>query len=134
MKHIKLKWALETAAYEFDINSRTLSKRLRQSAIEPAFDDDRYSTAQICAAVFGDYQGQRLRKLKAEAESAEMDLAIRKKDYLPTADVKRVWGGVIIAMRQIVKGSSLSDVEKHELLRQVREIDLKEYLSEGEQP
>ena len=62
-----LRWTLEVSASEFNINPRTLAKRIKVAGIEPG-KDRKFSTAQICAAVFGDIDGERLRLIKEQAD------------------------------------------------------------------
>ena len=66
-KHTAQRWGLEKAAAEFGINPRTLSKRLKQYSIECG-RDKMFSTKQICAAIFGDIDGERLRLTKEQAD------------------------------------------------------------------
>lgn len=127
-KHEKIEWSIELAASEFDINPRTLSKRFKQLGIEPSLaDGKRFSTKQVTQAVFGDIDGERLRKTKHEADLLEVELARERSQVLPTEDVLRVWSNIAIAIRQVVKGSSLSENEKNECLRQIRELQAKDF-------
>ncbi len=45
------------AASEFDIHAATLAKRIKTAGIEPG-TDGKWSTVQICAAVFGDMESE----------------------------------------------------------------------------
>ncbi len=128
--HEKLKWTLEVASSEFDINPRTLSKRMKQGGIEPAFEDRRFSTHQICAAVFGDMDGERLRLVKAQADQAELDLAKARSVVVEADQVLRVFEDIAVAIRQVIKNSGLSDVEKQECLRQIRELNVEDFTRE----
>jgi hypothetical protein len=69
-------------------------------------------------------------KLQTEHELLKEELAAVRKTVLPTDDVIRVWADIAIAIRQIVKGSNLSDAEKNECLRQIRELKVDDFVRE----
>jgi phage terminase Nu1 subunit (DNA packaging protein) len=71
-KHQPIRWSLSHAGAEFSIDPKTLSKRLIGASIAPG-NDGCYSTAQIAAVMFGDLGAARLRKMEAEAQSAELE-------------------------------------------------------------
>lgn len=71
----QIRWNVAQAAQEFGINPKTLSMRIKREGIEPARDKC-FSTAQICSAVFGDIDGEKLlltrqQRIKLEIENAE---------------------------------------------------------------
>jgi hypothetical protein len=129
----RVEWTIEQAAAEFDINPRTLSKRLKQNGTEPALEGGKFSTKQIAAAVFGDMDGEKLRETRLRADLLQVELAEKNRDLLARDEVLRVWSGVVVAMRQVVKGSNLSDTEKHECLRQIRELKVTDFGKEKQE-
>ena len=66
-RHTAIRWTLEVAASEFSINPRTLAKRCKVGSIEVG-KDGKFSTMQICSAVFGDIDSERLRLTKEQAD------------------------------------------------------------------
>lgn len=129
-KAIGIKWNVESAAAEFDINPRTLSKRLKTSGIEPG-EDGKFSTKQICAAVFGDMDGAKLREQMAKASMAERADKREAQELVPVANVDRVWRSYLIATRQHVRNhQKIPDDLKAEILLELREIPKGELFKE----
>lgn len=127
----RLEWTIEMAAMEFDINPRTLSKRLKQLGLEPCLaEGKRFSTKQIRDAVHGDIDGERLGKTRAERELLEVELSKERGKVLVTADVLRVWTGMGYAIKQVIRGSSLSDSEKADCFRQLRELKKQDFIKD----
>ena len=62
-----VRWNVEQASGDFEIDRKTLGKRIRSAGIEPG-EDGKYSTTQICAAVFGDLRGEQTRLAKENAD------------------------------------------------------------------
>lgn len=124
----QIEWSTEQAAAEFDINPRTLSKRFKQLGIEPSLaGGKRFSTKQVCSAVFGDIDGERLRKTKLEADLLELENGRLKSELLPRDEVLRTWSDVIVSIRQVIKGSHLSDTEQRECLRHIKELNVEDF-------
>lgn len=115
-----IRWTLERAASEFAINPRTLAKRVRRDSIL-AGPDGRWSTVDISKAIVGDVEGERLRKLKAEADLLELELEQKMGTIANLSDMELAWGNVVVALRQVIKGSNLSQSEKEACLRQIRD-------------
>jgi hypothetical protein len=124
-----LRWTISLASREFGRDDKTISDRLRRNNMEPGADG-LFSTLQILNGVFGSVELEKFAKLQTEHEILKEELASIRRTVLPTEDVLRVWGDVIVAIRQIVKGSSLSDAEKNETLRQIRELNVNDFVKE----
>ena len=116
------RWTIEYASGEFDINPRTLSKRLK-SADTQAGEDGKYNTAQVCAAVFGDMAGEKLRNEKLKADLLELELAREQGKVLDTELTRERWTDVAMAITQRIKASPLTDKTKGEILRDIREMN-----------
>jgi hypothetical protein len=84
---------------------------------------------QIASAVFGDIEGEKLNKLRAERELLEIELSEKRSKLINAEHACRAWTDIIIAMRQIIKGSSLSDSEKNQLFTNMRELTIDEIVS-----
>ena len=116
MANHKLKrWAIEEAAAEFDINPRTLSKRIKVSSIE-AGKDRKFSTAQICAAVFGDIDGERLRLTRAQADEKELGNAEARRELVKFSELLEIAHRALSAMTSTVMGMTHLSVEDREAI------------------
>jgi hypothetical protein len=67
-----IRWTVERAASEFQIDRKTLTKRIRAGDVRPGADG-KFSTEQICAAVFGDYRREQLRELRERATKLTLE-------------------------------------------------------------
>ena len=109
------------AAPEFDINPKTLSKRIKTGNIVPG-SDGKFSTVQICAAAFGDIQGERLRKTRAEADEKE----IKNKRMLGRLIDRDVVSSVInrfaATIRAKVMASPLPIEDRNEILNDLKSL------------
>ena len=63
-------WTIGFAAKEFGIDEKALARRRAREGIKPD-SEGHWTTAQICAAVFGDMDGAKLREKLAQAAIAE---------------------------------------------------------------
>jgi len=109
-----IRWSVESAAPEFGVSPKTLSGRIKTRGVVTG-DDGKFSTKDICRAVFSDLQWERTRLAKEMADVAERKRKKLDGELLAVDEVRRVWSEVIIYMRQVVAQSALSLKEKAEL-------------------
>lgn len=115
-------WRIEPASREFGCDGETLSKALKRASIEPAFKDGSFSTAQIVAALFGDYDAQRTRKITAEADLLEMQRAEKKHELVPGSEFLELMHRGHQAMTSTVMGMTDMTIENREkIIEQIRE-------------
>ena len=119
-----VKWTVEKASREFGLNPKTLRKRIASIGIAPAFDGRDYTTQQIASAVFGDIEGERLREIRAKADGLELENARKRGEWVEAAVFVREYHRVLIAMRQTIMNSKLTETEKHDVLLALSEIQL----------
>ncbi len=110
-----IRWRINQAASEFGIDDETLSKRIKAAGIL-AEKDDCFSTSQICKAVFGDMEGERLRKTTEEADAIALSNAKTKGELLDLEDWCRGKEKVLSGVKQIVEDSELSDDKQEQIL------------------
>lgn len=115
-----IRWTISAAASEFGCDDKTLSSRIRRESIEPG-EDGKFSTAQICAALFGDIGQHRLRKMKAEADFAEL-VAMKKAGTLVYRDdFDNAYKDTIArGVKAISCLKSLTDAQKGEVFSAIR--------------
>jgi hypothetical protein len=71
------------------------------------------------------------RKLQAQAEIAEMDLATKRKELVKLSDVERVWTAAIISAREIICQSAMTRKEQDEVLELLANADHKQNLQKA---
>lgn len=120
------KFTIEEAAANWGINPRTLSKRLKREDIEPK--DGKLTVKQINAVVFGDMEGERLRRERAEADLAERKVAQMDGELLPVLAIQRAWEFIIVNLRQkIWHSDKIPEDVKRECLNDLQQIPINDY-------
>ena len=110
-----VRWSLLFAQSEFGVDRKTLQKRLNAEEVEPG-KDGKYSTKQIASAVFGDIQGERLRKTREEADNLALKNAELRGELVQVALVKQMVSEIILANKQTILASQLEQEGKNEIL------------------
>jgi len=77
--------------------------------------------------VFGDISGEKLRKLTADRELAELRLARERGELIRRDDAAQIWDDHILACRQEIKASGLSEMEKRVLLGKLQSLPKERY-------
>lgn len=109
------RWTLVSASREFGSHREQMERARRANHIEPG-EDNRFSTKQICAMVFGDKQLADARRAEADAESAIRRNLREDLELLPTQAAGAATDPVLIVLRQQICSSSLSEAEKDDML------------------
>ena len=120
------------------VDRRTIRKRLAEAGMLAGRSS--WSLAETLPLILGGRPSSRLesarlqllleqkKKTAAEAELAQfkVDEACRK--LLPADAVARVWDGTILQMRNIITGWDISEDKKRELLKELQNVSIDEYL------
>lgn len=127
-----IRWTLEHASVEFDIDRKTISKRIRQEAID-AGKDLRYSTAQIIQAIFGDNEAvSRVKLNQARTELAQLQIESERGERIPLQLVIEVFDKTLAEVVQILKsvrGKEFDELTSADVLATFRQIPEKLKLS-----
>lgn len=115
----RVRWTVQQAAGEFPINHKTLAERIRKAGIEPG-PDQKFSTAQICQAAFGDLRGEQTRLAKENADARALENEKRRGTLVAAESVYKFYVSVFVKIRQVILCSDLSDDEKADLLAELR--------------
>jgi hypothetical protein len=115
---------IDQAAGEFDLDGKTLRRRIRAGGIVPG-EDGKFSIAQICAAVFGDYRAEKTREARENADRLALENEKRRGALLDADAVYKHYEGVFVVYRAKTLASSMSDDEKEELLHELRGLKAK---------
>lgn len=116
-----IRWTLELAASEFGLNPRTLAQRIKRAGVLPG-EDKRFSTSDIAASIYDDYERQRTRKTKEEADDIALKNAASRGDLVDKQDFLKRLEPVCVAMKQRVMQCSMSDAEKDGLLADLAKL------------
>ena len=111
-----IRWTLEKAAMEFGLDRTTLSKRITTAGIV-AGEDKKFSTAQICEAVFGDLEGEKLLKMKADRRIAEQTADLNDKMLLRKSEVYDQIDKLGIELKANIMACNISEDEKRDVLK-----------------
>ena len=71
------------------MDSRTVGKRIASAGLKPSAKG--YRTAEVVRAIFGDYEGERLRKIREEADGLAIKNAKERGHLIEAEDVKKKW-------------------------------------------
>ena len=102
-----IRWTRQAAAAEFKLDAQTLSNRLVAASIEPA-EDEKFSTQQIVAAIFGDLARQKTRNEAAKADLTEMKRDLDERRLIPAEDVRASLHRLRAAISKVITASPLS--------------------------
>lgn len=130
-QHAGIRWTVNAAASEFSHDRRTIRRRL-SAAGEQAGPDGKFSTQQICRAVFNNLELERTRLTRAQADIAEVQCDELLRNWLPRDGVIKVWNATLEILRGVI--SSRSDIPEHlkaDLLRDLQPPDEREYLADA---
>ncbi len=126
-----VRWTMPQAASEFDIHAATLAKRIKTAGIEPG-TDGKWSTVQICAAVFGDMDSEKLRETRHKANLLELEEKEKRRQLVPIDDVGRVWDSVVIALRQAVWNFDAPEETRRQWLGELRDLKPDDYFAKAD--
>lgn len=116
-----IRWSFEMAGAEFGMDRRVVATRAKTAGIEPG-KDGKYSTFDIARAIFGDIQGEQLRKTREEADKIALANAKDRNKLVETERVIKFCNGIGVVLRQKLLASSLTDDEKDELLAEIKKL------------
>lgn len=119
MKADSIRWTLGVAATEFGLDRRTMAERVKTSGAVVG-EDGKFSTRQIAAAVYGDLAGEKLRKMRAEADLVEMQVREKQKTSIPMEVFSPVIDQLFGAIATVIRQSPLSEREREEILADLR--------------
>jgi hypothetical protein len=123
-----IRWSLTLAAAEFSIDRRSLQRCIAVAGLEPG-NDGKFSTQQICTAVFGSLESEKTRLTKAQADCAEIKRETLLKRFFPRDAVERLWNGTLILLRNKVADAEIPEALKLELLKDLKDINADEYIT-----
>lgn len=118
---MSVRWSIAQAADEFGVSRHKITSGL--ALVNAKAEDGTYSTAQICAAVFGDYQSEKTRLAKEQADKVAIDNAERRKELIRVDDALEIAQRFCHAIRQRFIATSLPDDEKNAVLMEIKRLE-----------
>lgn len=120
-KEKSIRWSKWRAAQEFGIDQKTLTGRITRYGIEEG-KDKCFSTKQICDAIYGDIDGEKLRLTKEQADKLEIENAESRRQLIPAAEFVEVASRGLQAMTATILGMTDLTIEHREkIIQQLRE-------------
>jgi phage terminase Nu1 subunit (DNA packaging protein) len=127
---VPARWSLLNAAHEFGVARETLRTALRQSS-QIAGEDERYSTRQIVAALFGDLKAEKTGLTRAQREHWELENKQAAGILINVDEAIAMVHQFTFAIRQKILMSSLTDKEKNNLLLELQRIGEMDFTKMG---
>ena len=118
---LKLRWTVEAAALEFVVDRASLASKLRQAEIAPG-KDGKFSTAQICTAIYSDLKLSRTRMVEAQAAREEVRLARERCEVVDVTAARQYFSNVFFAIRRIILTSALPKESQDAIIKELAEI------------
>ncbi len=116
-----IRWSIGMAAREFGLAHKTVAQRVTSTGTVPD-EDGLFSTAKIHAAIFGDFEAERLRKIKEEADKLALENDKTRGQLVETEAVYKHFEGIFVGFRARILSSGLADIEKDEILNDLRRL------------
>ena len=115
-----MKWTLTNAGIEFGVSRETLRKQLTVAEIPKK---DTYSTKEICRAVFGDIENERLRLCREQADKLALDNEQSRQQLVPLSELLPKLEQYVAAARARIDGDpKLDRDEKDKIMRDIARV------------
>lgn len=111
---------------EFNFDPTTVAKKFKAASIEPS-EENQYTTAQVVAGLFGQTEVSKARKMAAEADMKEQELAISQGTLISYELAMNYMSSLMVTIRQRIMHSALGEQEKRNILGEIETA-----LSDGE--
>jgi hypothetical protein len=126
--HKPIRWTLQQAGSEFDIDPATLGKRLRAESIE-AGEDGHFGTKQILAAIAGDLDREKTRNEAAKADLHEMKRDLEKRRLIPAEHVRASLEELKVAISQVIDHSHLEPKQKTTIYANLQKLGERDFVA-----
>ena len=124
-----IRWSIEQGSLEYAIDQKTLAGRLRKNGEIPG-DDKKYSTAQICGAVFGDLEAEKTRLTRSQADMAEVELAEKRGEVVQVQSAFLTVSNMLFAVRRVITMSGLSPEAQDAIFKELQGLKVEDFVTE----
>ena len=114
-------WTLSLAGNEFGVDEDTVKRKLAQADIKPNAKG-RFTTRQICAALYGSQHSERLELLRQQTEEKQLKNAERAGRLISIEDAEAVANRAAAAIRSRIMASTIPKDEKARILGDVNAL------------
>ena len=128
-----IRWTLEQAGAEFDIDPFTLGKRLRAESIE-AGEDGRFGTKQIVTAIAGDLEKEKTLNEAAKADLHEMKRDLERGKLIPSERVRASLEELKVAISQVIDHSHLESKQKATIYANLQKLGERDFVAGTDEP
>lgn len=116
-----LKWSLPMVEQECGMDHRTAGKRFKAQDLQPD-DKGKWTTKQVLSMLFGDYESERLRLTREQADKLALENAEARRELVSVAEVSESLGKFFSAAKQrIYSNPKLEDEEKDRIARELQQ-------------
>jgi phage terminase Nu1 subunit (DNA packaging protein) len=128
-----MQWTINKAACEFGLSRETLRKRLTLAELDTK---STYTTKEICRAVFGDINSERLRLTREQADKLALDNEQSRRSLVPVQELIPMLGKFLSAARARIDGDpKLEREEKDKIIEDLGKcLDVAHGLTQGTAP
>jgi phage terminase Nu1 subunit (DNA packaging protein) len=133
------KWSLNRLSHETGMDRRTVKKHLEKA--EPCDfngEDPLYRLADLIAALRereksdkADYEAEKTRLTKAQADQAELDLSVSRKEVVPVAIAFQCVSNMLFAVRRIIEMSELPNDRKDAIFNELQSMKPDDFITEA---
>lgn len=123
-----IRWTIGAASAEFGLDPKTLSGRMKVAGTV-AGSDGLFSTSDIAAAIYGDYESEKTRLTKEQADVVALKKAEMQRELLPANLVEKVWFAALSDLRQKISFLEIPDLKKQEILADLQAIPINDYFT-----
>jgi hypothetical protein len=120
------KWSIVEAAFQFDVDRITLTNKLK-AAGHTVGRGNKFSAAECYNALvpgFDEAAHERMRKVKADADLGQIKIDEKLGKLVDIDELRMALEETVLMCRDIVLGSTMSKVEKEQILTSLSGIDI----------
>ena len=121
-----VRWTVQAGSLDFAVDEKTLAARLNRAGTLPG-RDKKYSTAQICAAVYGDHKLALIRGQEMENEIKATELAKLRNEAISVEWAFQVASNTCFAIKRIIEMSKLANAEKDSIYAEINGLSEKDF-------
>lgn len=111
-------WTLSSAEAEFGLERHTIKRKLAEAGQQPD-EKGRFTTRQLCLAIFGDLRGEQKKLVAAQAEEKRLKIEERRGRLISIEDAEAVCNICATAIRQRIVNLPISKEERQKVLLEI---------------